>query len=111
MVLQVGIRDVEMSSTRRINRSLLLLGIPYNIVVKTINYAGLKSFAISAPFTIDNTPPFYPGGKEKLPKRYFLSDPHILEVSWNAFESPIEFYDIGIGRQVSSDDFYKFYQD
>ena len=94
-----------------INRSLLLLGIPYNIVVKTINYAGLESFAISAPFIIDDTPPFYPRGKEKLPKRYFLSDPHLLEVSWKAFEdaeSPIEFYDIGIGRQVSSDDFYKF---
>ena len=83
----------------------------YGIVVKSINYAGLESFVISTPFTIDNTPPAYTGNRNELPKRYFLPDSHLLEVVWEAFEdheSPVDFYEIGIGRQVSSDDIYKF---
>ena len=83
----------------------------YRIVVKSINYAGLESFVISTPFIIDNTPPAYTGNANDLPKRYFLSDPNLLEVAWAAFEdheSPVEFYEIGIGRQESGDDIFKF---
>jgi hypothetical protein len=94
-----------------IDTGLLFPGKAYRIVVKSINYAGLECFRISNTFTIDNTPPVYTGNKNKLPKRYFLPDPHLLKVSWETFqdhESPVEFYEIGIGSQASSDDVYKF---
>ena len=109
-ILNYTVESTDAKLEILINTSLLISRIPYKIVVKATNHAGLES-AISSPFTIDDTPPFYPGNKHKLPKRHFLSDPHLLEISWNAFEddeSPIEFYDIGIGRHASSDDFYKF---
>ena len=94
-----------------IDTGLLHSAKDYRIVVKCINYAGLESSAISKPFTIDNTPPFYTGKKDKLPKRHFLSDPHFLEISWDVFdddESPVEFYEIGIGTLAYSDDMYTF---
>ena len=94
-----------------INTILLPPGKTYSIVVKSINYAGLESSVISAPFTVDDTPPVYTGNENRLPKRYFQSDPNLLEVVWEDFkdhESPVEFYEIGMGRQVSGDDVYKF---
>ena len=94
-----------------IDTGLLLSGKVYNIVLKTINYAGLESSVISTSFTVDNTPPFYTGNKDELPRRRFLSNPNLLDVSWETFEddeSPIEFYEIGIGAQASNDDIYKF---
>ena len=93
-----------------VDTALLLSGKVYAVVLKTINYASLESFTISTPFAIDNTPPFYTGNKDELPKRRFLSNPD-LDVSWETFEdgeSLIEFYEIGIGTQKSSDDAYKF---
>ena len=95
----------------QIDTGLLLAGQTFKIVVKSFNYAGLASFVTSTPFTVDNTPPFYTGNKDELPRRHFASDPHLLQVLWEDFkddESPIEFYEIGIGTQASSDDIYKF---
>ena len=103
--------SIDVEQEILIDASLLLSGKDYRIVVKSINYAGLESFVISTPFTIDNTPPAYTGNKHELPKRHFLPDPHLLEVAWAAFEdqeSPVESYEIGIGRQEFSDDIYKF---
>ena len=94
-----------------IDTILLPPGKAYRIIVKSINYAGLESFVISTPFSIDSTPPVYTGNTNELPKHYFHSDPHLLEVVWDAFEdheSPVDFYEIGIGRQRSNDDIYKF---
>ena len=94
-----------------IDTDRLLSGKAYNVVAKSINYAGLESFKISTSFIIDNTPPLYAGNNDELPKRYFLPDPDLLEISWRAFEdveSPIEFYEIGIGTQEYSDDIYMF---
>ena len=94
-----------------IDTALLHAEKAYRIVVKCVNYAGLESFVISSPFNIDNTPPFYNGKKGELPKRHFLSDPQLLDISWEAFnddESPVEFYEIGIGTKAYSDDTYKF---
>ena len=105
------IKPTESKLEILIDTGRLLSGKTYKVVAKSINYAGLESYAISTWFTIDNTPPYYTGNKEELPKRDILSDSHSLEVSWEAFEdheSPIEFYEIGIGTQAYSDDFYMF---
>ena len=94
-----------------IDKGFLSPGKDYKIVVVAINYAGLQSFVSSMPLTIDNTPPFYTGNADELPRRYFVSDSTLLEVSWDPFEdveSPVESYVIGIGTQEFSDEIYNF---
>ena len=101
--------DVELDVL--INKGLISPGKGYEIVLKAINYAGLQSFVSSMPLTIDNTPPFYTGKKNELPKRYFLPDPTLFHISWDAFEdreSSVESYEIGIGTRAFSDDIYTF---
>ncbi|XP_028410829.1 uncharacterized protein LOC114533499 [Dendronephthya gigantea] len=94
-----------------IDTSLLYPGKSYNIVLKSKNYAGLESLVLSTPFTIDNTPPDYTGKRDELPKRYFRSNTHPFKIVWEAFEdyeSPVEYYEIGIGRHNSGDDTLNF---
>ena len=110
-IVNYTIKSIGGQQEIMIDTGLLHSAKDYRIVVKCINYAGLESSAISTPFTIDNTPPFYTGNKDKLPKRHFLSDPHLLKISWDAFnddESPVEFNEIGIGTLAYSDDIYTF---
>ena len=110
-ILNYTIKHIDGKLRRQIDTALLLSGEIHNIVVKSINHAGLESFVISTPFTIDNTAPSYSGSIGELPKRKFLSNPHLFDISWEAFdddESPIEFYEIGIGTLAYSDDIYKF---
>ena len=111
MTLNYTRKSTDVEQEVLIDTSLLRSGRAYRIVVESTNYAGLKSSLISITFTIDNTPPVYTGIIDELPKRSFQSDPLLLEVVWEAFEdheSPVEFYEIGIGTQVSSDNIYKF---
>jgi hypothetical protein len=86
-------------------------GITYTVVLKVINYAGLETRVVSKPFTIDNTPPRYAGRGDVLPRRRFQSDSDTLYVAWEPFadtESPVEFYEIGIGTQALFDNIHKF---
>ena len=96
---------------RRFSLSNLPAGKGYTAVLKIINYAGLQTIVHSKPFSIDNTPPFYTGRTATLPKRRFQSNSDALKVAWDAFEddeSPVEFYEIGIGRQATTDDTQAF---
>ena len=86
-------------------------GTAYTVVLKAINYVGLKTRVVSKPFTIDNTPPLYTGREDALPRRHFQSDCDTLAVAWERFadsESPVEFYEIGIGTQPLLDNVHKF---
>jgi hypothetical protein len=86
-------------------------GTGYIIIFNAINYAGLVTTVYSKPFTIDNTPPFYTGLQEALPRRSYQSHSDTLKASWERFadnESPVEFYEIGVGTRASRDDIHKF---
>ena len=83
----------------------------YAIVFKATNYAGLVTTVYSKPFTIDDTPPFYTGLENALPRRSYQSHSDTLKVAWERFaddESPVEFYEIGIGTRASRDDMHEF---
>ena len=83
----------------------------YVVVFRTFNYVGLETRVYSEPFTIDNTPPFYTGREDALPRRRFQSSSDTLKVAWESFkdnESPVEFYELGIGTQAKLDNIHKF---
>ena len=86
-------------------------GTGYTVVLTAINYAGIETRVHSKPFTIDDTPPFYTGLKDVLPRRRFTSGSDTLKVDWEDFtdrESPIESYEIGIGTQAKLHDIHQF---
>ena len=83
----------------------------YTISVKAVNYAELETKAYSKPLMIDDTPPVYTGSERNLPKHRFQSDSSSVKAAWKMFtdgESPVEFYEIGIGTQSSKDDVHEF---
>ncbi|XP_028399031.1 uncharacterized protein LOC114522524 [Dendronephthya gigantea] len=98
------------SSTAMANISLGILapGAGYSVVFKVINYAGLETSVHSKAFIIDDTPPYYTG---RALRRRFQSNLASVKVAWERFlddESPIEFYEIGLGTQALKDDVYEF---
>ena len=98
------------SSEPMVNLSLgnLASGTGYSIVIKVINYAGLQTAVHSKAFIIDDSPPYYTG---RAPRRHFQSDFTSVKVAWERFsddESPIEFYEIGLGTRALQDDIHEF---
>ncbi len=94
-----------------VSLSSLPAGTGYTAIFTVINYAGLETSVNSKPFTIDDSPPFYTGRRDALPRRRFQSDSHSLKVAWERFEdneSPVEFYEVGIGTQTLLDDIHAF---
>jgi hypothetical protein len=94
-----------------ISLSSLPAGTGYTVAFMSINYVGLETVVHSKPFTIDDTPPFYTGRDDVLPGRRFQSRSDALKVAWKRFEdkeSPVEFYELGIGTQAKFDDVRKF---
>ena len=101
------------SSRTQIQISLVTLSPrkTYTISLKAVYYAELETKAYSKPFMIDDTPPVYTGSDRNPPKQRFQSESSSVKVSWKKFtdgESPVEFYEIGIGTQLSKDDVHKF---
>lgn len=78
-------------------------GKEYQLVVKTVNFAGLDTIAVSNSFILDKTSPetgvvFI--GHETLEYKFCQSSPAEILVSWKGFrdkESGISFYEICIG--------------
>ncbi|XP_028398913.1 uncharacterized protein LOC114522435 [Dendronephthya gigantea] len=83
-------------------------GTGYSVVLKVINYAGLETAVYSKPFAIDDSPPYYTG---RAPRQEFQSDTTSVEIAWEPFsdnESPVEFYEIGLGTSALQDDIHEF---
>lgn len=83
----------------------------YFAAVKAINYAGLETEGFSKPFIIDETVPFYTGRERGVPKKQYQSDTTSVKITWKSFddkESPIEYYEIGIGTGQTRDNIFNF---
>ncbi|XP_046852682.1 uncharacterized protein LOC124445941 [Xenia sp. Carnegie-2017] len=83
----------------------------YFAAVKAINYAGLETEGFSKPFIIDETVPFYTGRERGVPKKQYQSDTTSVKITWKTFddkESPIEYYEIGIGTGQTRDNIFNF---
>ena len=83
----------------------------YTISLNAVNYAELETKAYSKPFMIDDTPPVYTGSERNLPTQRFQAHSSSVEVAWKMFtdgESPVEFYEVGIGTQLFKDDVHEF---